>query len=214
MADLRTLSQPKRLDGMRRFGIDTRITRALGISIPVLRQYAKSHKNDHSSALALWETGIHEARLLAGLIDDPRRVNEAQMESWVKDFNAWDICDQTCSNLFRKTPWAYQKAQEWAQREGEFVRRAGFVMMAVLAVHDKKAEDVNLAAFFPLLEKHAFDDRNFVKKAVNWALRQIGKRNSALREQAIETAYSIQQQPYSSARWIAADALRELSTLR
>jgi 3-methyladenine DNA glycosylase AlkD len=192
---------------MSRFGINTE--KAFGVNIPVIRNIAKSHKRNHSLALELWATAIHEARLLAAFIDDPLQVTEAQMETWVHDFNSWDLCDQTCGNLFIKTPFAYQKAVAWTYRPQEFVKRAGFAMMAYLAVHDKKAPDEQFLGFFLHIEREARDARNYVKKAVNWALRQIGKRNTDLRDVARELASRIKEQPFPSARWIASDAIRE-----
>jgi 3-methyladenine DNA glycosylase AlkD len=183
----------------------------LGISVPALRKLAKEIGQDHQLAQELWGSGIHEARILATMIDPPGQVTEAQMEAWVEDFDSWDVCDQCCLNLLRKTPLAHQKAVEWSGREQEFVKRAGFALMATLAVHDKKAGDEAFIAFLPLIQKEAVDGRNFVKKAVNWALRQIGKRNLALNRAAIRTAEEIRQLDSKSARWIAADALRELT---
>jgi 3-methyladenine DNA glycosylase AlkD len=205
---LRKLESPKDKEGMARYGIKT--DKAFGVSLYVLRDMAKAIGTDHELALALWDTGIHEAQLLAGIVDDPARVTEEQMDRWVADFDSWDICDQSCSNLFDKTPFAYAKAFEWVQDEREFVRRAGFVMMAALAVHDKKADDAAFEQFYPIMKRYATDDRNFVRKAVNWALRNIGKRNMALNESAIRAAREIQAIDCKSARWIAADALREL----
>ena len=193
---------------MARFGIA--VEQAYGVSVPVLRQYAKALKPNHALALDLWETGVHEARILASLVDHPAEVTEAQLERWVIQFNSWDLCDQCCSNLFNKTPFAYDKAHAWSFREETFVKRAGFVLMAALAIHDKKREDTAFRQFLPLIEQAAADERNFVKKAVNWALRQIGKRNRSLHPSAVATARRILQQPGSSARWIARDALREL----
>jgi 3-methyladenine DNA glycosylase AlkD len=158
----------------------------------------------------LWESGIHEARILASFVDDPRLVSERQMELWVRDFDSWDVCDQCCSALFDKTPFAYSKAAEWGRREEEFVKRAGFALMAALSVHDKKAADAAFLAFLPIIKKGAADERNFVKKAVNWALRQIGKRNLSLNKAAIRAADEISKMGPKSARWIASDALREL----
>ncbi len=196
------------VQGMARFG--SRPAHALGISIPVLRTLAKELGKDHVLAQELWLSAIHEARILASMIDEPRLVSLQQMEEWVNDFDAWDVCDQVCGNLFDKTPFAYQKAMEWPHREQEFVRRAGFVMMAELAVHDKQAPDESFFPFFPLIKQYAVDERNFVKKAVNWALRQIGKRNSHLRTLAIEQAKAIKQMDSKAAQWVAKDALREL----
>jgi len=210
IAYLKSLNNEKNKSGMSRFGINT--AKAFGVSIPVLRTIAKENKKNHSLALALWNTGYHEARILAAFIDNPKEVTEKQMEAWVKEFDSWDVCDQCCGNLFDKTPYAYDKAKEWATREEEFVRRAGFVMMASLAVHDKKATDKDFIPFFNLIEQYAFDERNFVKKAVNWALRQTGKRNITLHQKAIAVAKRINTQKHKSARWIASDALRELES--
>jgi 3-methyladenine DNA glycosylase AlkD len=145
------------------------------------------------------------------MIDDPQQVTEAQLERWVKEFDSWDLCDQCCNRLIRKTEFAHQKALAWARRPEEFVKRAGFVLMAVLAVHDKKAADRQFDAFFRLIKKEAVDARNFVKKAVNWALRQIGKRNTVLNQKAIAVAEDIQRIDSKAARWVAQDALRELT---
>ena len=207
---LRAMESPKDREGMARYGIKT--DDAFGVSLYVLRDMAKEIGTDHELALALWETGNHEARLLAGIVDDPAQVTREQMDRWVADFDSWDICDQGCSNLFDQTPYAYEKAFEWAEDTREFVRRAGFVMMAALAVHDKKAGDEAFEQFYPVMKKFATDDRNFVRKAVNWALRNIGKRNIALNVSAIRTAREIQAIDSKAARWIAADALREMQS--
>ncbi len=197
---------------MARFGINPKNT--LGVSIPVIRSLAKKHRKNHELALELWKTGIHEARLLAGFVDDPARVSEAQMESWARDFDSWDVCDQVCSVLFDKTKFAWKKAVEWTKRKEEFVKRAGFVLMACLAVHDKKAGDAEFKKFLALIKQGSTDERNFVRKAVNWALRQIGKRNAALNAAAIKTARDVSKSNCDSkaARWIASDALRELES--
>lgn len=208
---LKALANPKDVEGMARFGINPKGT--LGVSIPALRKMAREIGKDHSLALELWETGIHEARILAGMIADSQKLTRGQMESWVKDFDSWDVCDQVCSNLFDRTPFAHQKAKEWSGRKEEFVKRAGFALMAALAVHDKKAVDKDFLKFFPLIKKHSVDERNFVKKAVNWALRQIGKRNLKLRRAAIKLAQEILKKDSRSARWIANDALREFKKI-
>jgi 3-methyladenine DNA glycosylase AlkD len=206
---LKSLSNPKSVEGMVRYGINPEKT--LGVSIPVLRKLAKEIGRSHILAIGLWDTGIHEARILAGMIDEPEKVDESQMEQWVRDFDSWDVCDQCCMNLFDRTGVAYQKAIEWGSRDEEFVKRAGFALMAVLSFHDKKAGDEAFLKFFPLIEKESVDGRNYVKKAVNWALRQIGKRNINLNRMAIETAKEIHKIDSKAARWIAADALRELA---
>jgi 3-methyladenine DNA glycosylase AlkD len=209
IAHLKSLANPDNVAGMRRYGISTE--NALGISIYTLRPLAKEIGRDHELALALWESGIHEARILAAYIDDPSLISEAQMERWALDFDSWDVCDQVCSSLFDRTPFAYQKALEWSEREEEFVKRAGFVLMAALSVHDKKAPDQRFEQFFPVIVREATDERNFVKKAVKWALGQIGKRSRDLNELAIKTAQQVRQIDSPAARWIASDALRELT---
>ncbi len=207
---LKSQANPKNVEGMARFGINPKGT--LGISISVLRPLAKKIGKDHKLALELWASGIHEARILAGFIAEPSKFTEKQMEKWVSDFDSWDVCDQVCSSLFDKTEFAYRKVSEWAERKEEFVKRAGFVLIAVLAVHDKEASDKDFEKFFPLIKKHSCDERNFVMKAVNWALRQIGKRNLTLNKKAIKLAKEIEKIDSKSARWIAKDALRELTS--
>jgi 3-methyladenine DNA glycosylase AlkD len=208
IAELRSQENDHNRAGMARFGINTE--RALGISVTQLRQMAKKIGKSHELALELWDSGIHEARILASIVDRPDAVTEEQMETWAAGFNSWDIVDQVCGNLFDKTAHAWDKAAEWTERPEEFVKRAGFSMIAYMAVHLKKTEDREFERFFPIIERAASDDRNFVKKAVNWALRQIGKRSDYLRPQAIACAERIAQQDTKSARWIARDALREL----
>ena len=206
---LKSLANPKNVEGMARFGISPNNT--LGISVPVLRDIAREAGKDHQLAQELWASGIHEARTLACFVDKPELVTESQMEGWVKNFDSWDVCDLCCANLFDRTKFAFRKAAEWSGREEEFVKRAGFTLMATLAVHDKKATNADFQKFLPLIKKGAADERNFVKKSVNWALRQIGKRNASLNKMAIKTAEEIQKIDSKSARWIAADALRELT---
>ena len=205
---LKQMASPVYREGMLRFGIANH--KAFGVKIPQLRKLAKEIKNDHHLALQLWDTDIHEARLLATMIDDPKQVTKKQIDKWVLDFETWDVCDQACGNLFDRTPFAIEKALEFSARKEEFVKRTGFVLMAALAVHDKKADDMVFIQLFPIIEREAWDERNFVKKAVNWALRQIGKRNNTLKPLAIATAERILQQNSRSAKWIATDALREL----
>ena len=208
LKELRSHRNPANVKGMARFGISSKNT--LGISVPTLRGMAKKLGRDHALALALWDSGIHEARILAPMVDEPAVVTEAQMERWVRGFDSWDICDQCCSNLFDSTRFAYAKAVEWAMRDPEFVKRAGYVMMAALAVHDKKANDEEFVSFLRLIEKGATDERNFVEKAVNWALRQIGKRNANLNKEALEVAKRISKLDSGAAKWVASDAIREL----
>jgi 3-methyladenine DNA glycosylase AlkD len=208
---LKSLANAENVAGMARFGINPDHT--LGIDIYTLRRIAKGIGVDHELALELWDSGYHEARILASYIADPRAMSAAQIEHWVADFDSWDVCDQVVE-LFSKTPFAYPKVAEWAQRPEEFVKRAAFALIAELAAHDKQAPDEKLAQLFPIIVGAADDDRNFVKKAVNWALRNLGKRNRALNQQAIAVARQIQVRGARPARWIAADALRELTSVK
>ncbi len=205
---LKQRSDARYHQGMKRFGVDN--SKALGVSLPQLRKLAKTLKQDHQLALELWDTGIHECRVLASLVDDPALVTPGQMDLWVNDFYSWDVCDQVCGNLFVRTPFATGKALEYCALEKEYVKRAGFVLMAEFAIHNKKATDPQFAGFFPVIEREAWDERNFVKKALSWALRQIGKRNEVLHEQALACAGRIARQQSKAARWIAKDAIREL----
>ncbi|TET53972.1 MAG: DNA alkylation repair protein [Actinobacteria bacterium] len=220
LAKLKSLSNPKNVEGMARFGINP--DKTFGIQIPVLRQMAKEIEKDpdfakaptdkHSLALELWDSGYHEARILATMIDDYKQVDEGQMDTWVANFDSWDVCDQCIMNLFEDADMAWDKAVEWSAKDEEFVKRAGFVVMARLAVSDKKAEDEKFNKFFPIIKQEAHDERNFVKKAVNWALRQIGKRNINLNKRAIRVGEEIEKQDSKAAKWIAKDALRELQS--
>jgi 3-methyladenine DNA glycosylase AlkD len=194
--------------GMARYGIN--VEKAFGTGIPLLREIAKQHKKNHELALQLWETGFHEASILATMIDDPGKADEKQMEAWVKDFNSWDVCDQCIMNLFENIPLAWTKAFEWGRRDEEFVKRAGFVLIARFGVSDKKARNEAFLQFFPILYEQADDNRPMVKKAVNWALRQIGKRNKFLNAKAIELGEKIMKKDSKAAKWIATDALKEL----
>ncbi|MCE7741189.1 MAG: DNA alkylation repair protein [Candidatus Heimdallarchaeota archaeon] len=205
---LKLAQNPNSIEGMAKFGITP--DKTFGIKIPVLRKMAKEIGVDHNLALELWGLGYRETMILASMIDDLTQVTEQQMESWVNDFSYWEICDQAIMNLFEKKEQAYDKAVEWSLREEEFVKRAGFVMMARLAVSDKKAQDEQFQEFFPHILRGAKDDRNFVKKAVNWAIRQIGKRNLSLNKHTIQLSKEIQSIDSKSAKWIANDALREL----
>ncbi len=205
---LEKLGSAENVAGMARYGIITK--KAFGVSAPDLKKLAKEIGRNHALAGELWKTRNHDARALAYLIDDPKQVTARQMETWVKDFDNWAICDSCCGHLFSYTPFAYEKIFLWAKRKNEFEKRAAFALIAWLTVHDKKASDEKIAALLPIIEQHANDERNFIRKAVNWALRQIGKRNLKLNKMAIETAKKIQKFDSKSARWIAADALREL----
>lgn len=206
--ELKSLRDPRCIDGMARYGLSSPTT--LGISMPQLRLIAREAGRNHELAQKLWKSGIYEARLLAFMVDEYKLVTEEQMDRWANDFDNWGIVDGCCGHLFVKTPFAYKKAVEWSKRKEEFVKRAGFSMMAALTVHDKKAEDDVFLKFLPIIAKAATDERNYVKKAVNWALRQIGKRNPALNKAAIETAMKLQKLDSRAATWIASDALREL----
>jgi 3-methyladenine DNA glycosylase AlkD len=205
---LKSKSDPAAVRGMARFGITA--AKAYGWSAPALKKFAKEIGKDHDLALRLWSTGILEARALAGLIDQKEKVTERQMEDWAKDFDSWAVCDGTCLNLFRYTPFAYKKCREWSERQEEFVKRAAFTLMACLAVSDKAANDRIFLRFLPLIKRQAGDKRNYVKKAVNWALRQTGKRNQRLNRAAIKAAQDMHGMNSPSARWIASDGLREL----
>jgi 3-methyladenine DNA glycosylase AlkD len=207
---LESLSDPEAVKGMARFGINPENT--YGVSIPNLRRMAKESGKDHALASKLWASGIHEAKILASMIDEPKAVTEEQLEAWVKDFDSWDVCDQVCMNLFDKVPLAWQKVIDWSEREEEFVKRAAYTLIACLAWHDKTAGDEKFVALLPVIVKGATDERNFVKKAVNWALRHIGKRNLNLNKAAIKTAEEIRGIDSKAARWIAADAIRELTS--
>jgi 3-methyladenine DNA glycosylase AlkD len=210
LALLQQHARPEELAGMARFGINA--DNRLGLSVPAMRRIARTQGHDHDLAMALWHTGIPEARIVAGMVAEPARLTSRQMDAWAKGFASWDVCDQVCNSAFRASPLAWQKVATWATHRDEFVRRAAFALLVALAVHDKKAGDKKFLAALPLIEAAANDERNFVKKAVNWALRVIGKRNRALNAAAIATAQRIWQQGSRPARWIAADALRELAS--
>jgi len=211
---LKSMESPKDREGMARFGINPK--GALGVSIfklrPMAKEIIKSGCDRHKLAQELWANGIHEARILAAFVEDPRLLTEDQMGSWAKDFDSWDVCDQACTSLFDQSPLAWKMVKKWATREEEYVKRGAFALMAGLAWHDKKANDKDFDGFFPIIKKASTDERNYVRKAVNWALRNIGKRNLALNKKAIGCAKEIQKIDSKAARWIAADALRELQS--
>jgi 3-methyladenine DNA glycosylase AlkD len=207
---LNAMADRARLVGMERYGINTR--KALGITVTELRGLARELDRDHDLAIGLWDSEIHEARILASMLDDPTEVTEAQMEAWAYDLDSWDVCDQVCANLFDRTRFAFRKAVQWSARDDEFVKRAGFALMACAAVHRKDVADAQFETFLPIIRAEATDDRNYVRKAVSWALRQIGKRSPELNRRAIDTAKQIQRIDARSARWIAGDALRELES--
>jgi 3-methyladenine DNA glycosylase AlkD len=208
VAHLRTLRNERNIEGMRRYGIVSG-REQLGISAPTLRAIARRHRRDHALALELWASGIHDAMGLATIMDDPRQVTRGQAETWVRDCDNWALTD-ACAFLFDRTEFAEEKARVWSRRKAEFVKRTGFALMAGMAVHRKELPDGVFLRFLPLIRREATDGRNFVKKAVNWALRQIGKRNPRLRRAAMAEARRIARIDAPAARWIARDALREL----
>jgi 3-methyladenine DNA glycosylase AlkD len=201
---------PENLKAMAKYGMA--IERRLGVSVPHMRKLAKELGRDHKLALGLWKTGIAEARIVAGMVGDPAKLTEEQMEEWVKGIESWDVCDQVCMNLFEKSKLAWKKIIDWSEREEEFTKRTAFSLIACLAWHDKKASDEGFIRLLPVITRAATDERNFVKKAVNWALRNIGKRNLDLNKAAINAAKEIQRLDSKAARWIAADAIRELES--
>ena len=210
LQNLKEKANPDQLKGMARYGMV--VENRLGVSIPELRILAKKTGKNHELALDLWKTGVAEARILAAMVDDAEMLTDEQMENWVKDIDSWDVCDQVCMNLFEKSPLAWGKIQDWSRREEEFVKRTAFSLLACIAWHDKKADDETFIALFPVIAQGAIDERNFVKKAVNWSLRNIGKRNQNLNKAAIDIARNIQRLDSKSARWIATDAIRELES--
>lgn len=217
LGQLRSLADPANVAGMARFGISAEGT--LGVSVSQVRVMAREVKREagrdggawrHEVALALWDSGVHEARMLAGIVDDATLVTPQQMERQAGDLDSWDLCDGLMLNLYRHTPYAYETAIAWASREEEFVKRAGFVLMATLAVHEKSWPDEHFLALLPLIEREATDSRNMVKKSINWALRQIGKRNATLLPDARACAERLSASGDATARWIGKDAAREL----
>jgi 3-methyladenine DNA glycosylase AlkD len=207
---LKAKAKPDHVVGMARYGMVAE--QRLGVSIPEMRKIAKEIGKDHRLGLDLWKTGISEARIVAAMIGEPEKLTEKQMEDWVKCINSWDICDQVCMNLFEKTPLVWKKILDWSEREEEFVKRAAFALIACLAWHDKEAEDEKFIKLFPVIKREATDERNFVKKAVNWALRNIGKRNPNLNKAAIKAAREIQRIDSKAARWVASNAIKELES--
>lgn len=210
LAWLRRRGTRANVEGMARFGITS--PKAFGVSMATMRPLLKSLGRDHALAAALWKTGWHEARIVASLVDEPNRVTPAQMDSWARDFNNWAVCDSVCFHLFDRTPYAWKKAEQWSRRDSEFIKRAAFALMAGLAVHDRTTPDPPFVRLLPLIERGAADDRNFVKKAVNWALRQTGKRNVTLNGAAITVAQRLADADLAATRWVGKDALRELTS--
>ncbi len=207
---LQSKAQPEQLKGMAKYGMT--VEQRLGVSVPDMRKLAKEIGRDHKLALDLWRTGIAEARIVAAMVGDPAKLTEEQMEDWVKGINSWDVCDQVCMNLFEKNQLAWKKIVDWSEREEEFVKRTAFSLIACLAWHDKQASDEKFIELLPVVIRGATDERNFAKKAVNWALRNIGKRNLNLNEAAIDAAKEIKRLDSKAARWVAADAIRELES--
>ena len=203
-------ADPGQLAGMAKYGMT--VENRLGVKVPQMRKIAKEIGKDHKLALELWETGITEAMILASMVDVPDEVTEEQMEAWVLDFDSWDVCDQVCMNLFDKTTLVWKKIHDWSDREAEFVKRAAYALIACLAVHDKWASDEVFISLFPVIKAGATDNRNYVKKAVSWALRNIGKRNPELNTVALVTTRELRDIDSSSARWIGSDAIRDLTS--
>lgn len=210
LRQLESKSKRDQLEGMARYGMN--IEHRLGVSIPELRLIAKKTGKNHELALGLWKTGIADAKILAAMIDDPMLLSDEQMEDWVKDIDSWDVGDQVCMNLFEKSPLAWRKVEEWSKRDEEFVKRTAFGLLACLAWHDKKANDDQFLQLFHVFERGAMDEQNSVKKAISWALRNIGKRNLHLNKAAVNEAARLRLLDSKSARWIASDVIRELES--
>ena len=196
-------------DAMLRYGIIA--PKAFGVSVGDIKQLSKRLGSDHELALALWDTGWYEARMLAPFVDEPEKVTAAQMNQWARDFDNWAVCDHACFHLFDRTPHAWRKIEQWSVRRDEFVKRAAFALLASVALHDKRAVDEPFLDSLALIERAAPDERNFVKKGVSWALRLVGRRNRALNAASVETARRLIDSPHDAARWIGRDALRELT---
>lgn len=209
IAELRAMGSEANRAGMARFGI--RADNAFGVSMAEMRPLERKHRRNHALAAALWASGYHEARILAAVIDDPKQVTPAQMDAWAAAFDSWDVTDQACMKLFARTPYAEAKIREWAEDEREFVRRAAFALLAGYTIAAKTVPEERFVALLPVIERHATDPRNFVRKAVNWALRQIGKRSPALHRPALALARTLAASPDRAARWIGKDAVRELT---
>lgn len=209
---LEELSDNQALNSMGRFGIET--SNALGIKIPELRKIAKETGKDHTLALELWNAGVHEARILATMVDEQDKVTEEQLDSWAIDLYSWDLCDHLCGNLIVETKYSHEKLKEWVSSDLEFVKRAGFVIMASIASNKKHIPNSTFIEYLAMIRRESDDDRNFVKKAINWALRQIGKRNQDLNREAIIIAQQMIESDSKASRWIAKNALHELMSER
>lgn len=205
---LRAHGDPKFRDGLARYGLPTE--KAFGVPVATIRRYAKTLGRDHDLARALWKTGWTDARMLAAFVGEPERVTAAEMDAWCRDFDSWGSVDTVCFTLWDRSPLAWPKATQWVKRKPEFERRAGFVLMACLAAHDKTAPDAKFLPFLRLIEKGAADERNFVKKGVSWALRHIGHRSAALHAAALATAKRLAASADATERWVGKDALRDL----
>jgi 3-methyladenine DNA glycosylase AlkD len=208
---LEALADPRNVEGMARYGITS--ARVFGVPTPEMRKLAKEFGPDQELAEALWDIHSHETRIIAALVAETDKFSEELADNWVRDFDNWAVCDGACFNLFFKTEFAYRKPFEWCRDDKEFVRRAAFALMAKIAVSHKWRPDVDLEKFFPIIKRYCTDERNFVKKAVNWCLRQIGKRNAALNASAVKLAEELAGYDSKAARWIARDALRELRSV-
>jgi 3-methyladenine DNA glycosylase AlkD len=210
LQELKSLADPEARAKLAYFGVN--VPKAYGISAPILHKFARYIGRDQKLAEELWASGIHEARILAALLGEPGKVTPAQMERWVKGFDSWDVVDTACCYLYAEAKPAWKKAAAWSRRRKEFEKRASFALVAYLSYKDKAAPDERFLQFLRVIEREARDERNFVRKAVNWALRNIGKRNLRLNREAIRSAERIREQGSRAARWIAADALRELKS--
>jgi 3-methyladenine DNA glycosylase AlkD len=210
IAWLKRHSTRRTLEGMARYGIPS--DNAFGVSVADIHALAKKLGRNHLLAAALWKNGCYEARMLACFVDEPERVTTGQMDRWCRNFDSWAICDTACFHLFDRTPFAWEKARQWSTSPSEFVKRAAFALMASLVAHDKAARDTQFLALLPLIEQGAHDERNFVKKAVNWALRAIGKHSSTLNAAAVKVASRLASSKESACRWVGKDALRELAS--
>lgn len=210
LAWLKRRGTKRNRDGMARYAIVA--PKVFGVSVADLRDLSKELGRDHALASALWKSGWYEARMLTAFVDEPERVTPAQMDRWARDFDNWAICDALCFHLFDRTPHAWSKIERWSRRREEFVRRAAFALLASVALHDKGAPDARFVRALPLIERAASDDRNFVKKAVSWALRSIGRRNVALNRKAVAVSRRLIATDEPAARWVGRDALRELTS--
>jgi 3-methyladenine DNA glycosylase AlkD len=210
LASLERLGTARDREGMARYGIVA--SKAFGVSVANIGRLAKGAGRDHELALALWETGWYEARMMAAFVDEPERVTAAQMDGWCRDFDNWAVCDHVCFHLFDRTPHAWRKVEQWSGRRQEFARRAAFALLAALALHDRKTPDARFRPFIRLAARAASDERNFVKKGVSWALRAMGGRSGALHAESLEAARRLAASEDATERWVGKDVLRDLSS--